>query len=197
VGGPLSRFFWRAAGAFYGAVDRLYRWWHGLEPAGELLYVGRTVWKGPPRRLADGTELSPGDPLASLHFNNRFIAADGGGAGNEAKAAAASGAMGFARSFLPAFRALARKLSEEPRWRDVVAVYAVSWIPPQAERFGFEFQRLPDGLRTRLIRWHIGNLMTAANFEAGRRRRGRLWPMEILLSRRLLLENFLRERPSG
>ncbi len=189
MGAALSRALWRLASRFYRVLDVLYRRWHRLEPVGKLLYVGRGVHRGEPRRLADGTEVAPGDAIGTLHFDNQFIAGESGAADS----AAASG-IRFARRFFPAFKALARRASEDPGWSDLVAFHAVGWFPPHGERYGFEFSRLPPGRRARWLRWHISNLVMAFNPEAGRRERQRLWPMEIWLSRRQLLESFLERR---
>lgn len=185
MGGDLSRLLWRSAAPLLELVDRLYHRRHHLEPIGELLWVGRSLWSGPRRVLADGTEVAPGDPIVTTHFNNQLIAAESGAA-----ASAAASGMRFARRFFPAYRALARKLRDEPGWQDAVAVYAVGWFPPHGERFGFEFEPLPDGPRTRWLRWYIGLVITVSNPEAGRRERRRLRPMSIWLSRRRLLESF-------
>ena len=89
---------------------------------------------------------------------------------------------------------LAKRVSEDPAWRDIVAVHHIGLIPPHGERFGFEFERLPDGPRARWILWHSRNLMMAANPRAARRERERLWPMEVWLSRGRLLSSFLKDR---
>lgn len=188
MGGALNRLRWRLAGRLYGAIDRLYRRGYRLERVGKLLWVRLDVWRGAPRRLGDGTEVGIGDQILRLHLDNQLIAAESG----SAETPAASG-LRFARRFFPAYRALARRVSEDADWGRAVAVHHIGWIPPHGERFGFEFERLPDGWRARWIRWHMTNLMMVANPEAGRRERQRLWPMEIWLSRGRLIASFLEE----
>ena len=56
-------------------VDELYRLRHALQQVGPILLVGRDRYSGPVRRFPDGTELRPGDPLGTLHFDNARIAA--------------------------------------------------------------------------------------------------------------------------
>ncbi len=165
----------------------MYRRLHRLEPVGRLLWIGRSVYHGPRRTLADGTVVEPGARIDTLHFDNQFLGDESGAA----ESAAASG-IRFARSFFPAFRELARRADQDPGWRSVAAFRGVGWFPPHGEKFGFEYQRLPDGARTRWLRWHIANLVSAYNPAAGRRERARLWPMEIWLSRRRLLDSFRR-----
>lgn len=193
MGAPLSRLSWRAAGRFYALVDLAYRRWHRLEQVGGILYAGRTVWRGERRRLEDGTEVAPGDPILRLHLNSRLAAAAAAGAGS-----AAGSGLRFVRRFVPACRALAIRVSEDPVWREIVAVHAVGWISPYVgERWGFEFERLPGGLRTRLARWHMGNLLAAADSPDHRRGQPPPWPMAVWISRRRLFEQFLEEGPPG
>lgn len=191
MGALLSRLLWRAAGPLFALVDHLYRRWHRLERVGQILYAGRVRWGGAPRRLADGTDVRPGDPILRLHLDSQLAAADAAGAGSSAGVG-----RRFARRFLPACAQLARRLREDDGWRDVVAIRGVAWIGPYVgERWGFEFERLPDGLQTRLIRWHMGNLLAVA--AAGGQRGERPWPFEVWISRRRLCETFLgREGPA-
>jgi hypothetical protein len=186
MGSALRRLIWRAAAPVYALADRVYRRWHRLEEVGGILLAGRTVWRGARRRLEDGTEIAPGDAILQLHLNGQRVAGDGAGAGSPA----ATG-LRFVRRFVPACRDLARRLSEDPGWHDVVAVHAVGWITPYVgERWGFEFERLPGGLRTWFIRWHMGNLLAAADRQGHRRGRQRPWPMDVWMSRRRLCERF-------
>ncbi len=189
MGASLSRLMWRAAAPVYEVSDRAYRRWNRLEEVGGIFYAGRATWRGAGRRLEDGIEVNPGDPILRLHLNSQLAASDGA----EAASPAAAG-IRFVRRFVPGCQALARRVSEDPGWRDVVAVHGVGWISPYVgERWGFEFERLPDGLKTRLIRWHIGNLLAAADRAGHRRGHPRPWPMHVWMSRRRLCERFLDE----
>ena len=189
MGSTLSRLMWRIAAPINAVVDRAYRRWHRLEEVGGIFYAGRDTWRGARRRLEDGTEVAPGDPILQLHLNGRLVASDGRGSGS----AAATG-LRFVRRFVPGCQALARRVSEDPVWGDVVAIHAVGWISPYVgERWGFEFERLPKNLRTRLIRWHMGNLLASADHQGHRRGRPRPWPMDVWMSRRRLCERFLTE----
>lgn len=181
MGTSLSRLLWRAVAPLYALADRAYRRCYRLEEVGGILYVGRARWRGRRRRLADGTEVAPGDAILKLHLNSQ-MAAEGSGAGSPAGAG-----RRFARRFLPACAALARRLETDPGWRDVVAIHGVGWIGPYVgERWGFEFERLPDGLKTRWIRLHMTGLLTVADPRSGWREVP--WPYEIWISRRRLRE---------
>ena len=191
MGASLSSLLWRAAAPLYAWVDRIYRRWNRLEQVGEILFVGRTHWRGPRRRLEDGTEVQPGATILRLHLNNQLAAAAASAAGTPTGVG-----RRFARRFLPACTALARRLRDDADWRDVVAVQGVAWIGPYVgERFGFEFERLPGGLKTRFIRWHMASLLAVADPDGGRH--AQPWPFEIWISRRRLCAQFLAERESS
>ncbi|MFQ5350098.1 MAG: hypothetical protein ACE5EG_06630 [Thermoanaerobaculia bacterium] len=189
MGGTLSRLIWRLARPLYALLDRAYRRWHRLERVGDIFHVGRETWRGAERRLEDGTALAPGDTVLRLHLDGALAAAESAGG----ESAAATGRR-FARRFLPACRALARRLSDDPRWGDIVAVHTVSWVSPYVgEYWGFEAERLAGGLRNRVIRWHIGNLLAAAEGQDHRRGQPRPWPVALWISRRRLCERYLDE----
>lgn len=192
MGSALSRMFWRLAGRLYGWLDRAYRRWHRLERVGGIFHVGRELWRGAGRRLEDGTEVAPGDAILRLHLDGELAAAVSAGGGSPA----ATG-MRFARRFLPACRDLARRVEEDPAWRDVVAIHSISWVSPYvSEPWGFEAERLADSPKTRLIRWHMGNLLAAAAGQGHRRGLPRPWPVALWISRRRLRQRYLTEPAS-
>ncbi len=189
MGRALSRLVWRLARPLYGLLDRAYRRWHRLERVGGIFHVGRESWRGAARRLEDGTLVAPGDAILRLHLDGELAAAGSAGADS-----AAGTGLRFARRFVPACGALAGRMRDDPGWRDVVAVHTVSWISPYvAEHWGFEAERLAGGLGTRLIRWHMGNLLAAAAGRGFRRRQARPWPVALWISRRRLCERYLGE----
>ncbi len=190
MGSALSGLWWRLAAPAYALVDRAYRRWHRLERVGGIFHVGPARWRGARRRFEDGTVLAPGDTILRIHLDSELAAAESAGG----KSVAATG-LRFARSFVPACRALARRVSEDPGWGDVVAIHTVSWISPYVcEHWGFEAERLAGGLKTRFVRWHMGNLLAAA--DGHRRGRERPWPVALWMSRRRLCERYLDETPS-
>jgi hypothetical protein len=176
----------------FGLLDHAYRRWHRLERVGGILHVGRATWKGAERRLEDGTRVSRGDTVLQLHLDGRLAAAGsvGGGSG-------AGTGLRFARQFVPACRELAERLEGDPAWAGVVAAHTVSWISPYvAEHWGFEAERLERSVKTRLIRWHLGNLLAAAGGADRRGGRVRPWPVSLWISRRRLCERYLKETTS-
>ena len=182
MGGSLSRPVGRFAASAYDLADRLYRRWHRLERVGGIFHVGLETWRGAPRRLEDGTEVTRGSTIARLHLDSQAVTAGSAGAGS-----AAGAGRRVANQFVPACQALARRLGDDPRWAAVVALHGVSWISPYvSERWGFEAERLADGPRTRMLRWHLGNLLAVA----GDRRRPRPWPVAFWMSRRRLCRRY-------
>ena len=187
MGGALRRLGWRLAAPVYALVDRAYRRWHRLERVGGIFHVGRESWRGARRRLEDGTEVVPGATILRIHLDGELAAAESAGGGS-----AAGTGLRFARRYVAACRALAQRLDADPSWNDVVAVHTVSWISPYVgEHWGFEAERLADGLQARFARWHMGNLLAAA--DAHRRGRERPWPVSLWMSRRRLRERYLDE----
>lgn len=125
-------------------VDDRYHRRHGLQPIGEVLYAGRARYHGPAREFADGTRLTPGDFIGTLHFNNaRFprIEAD----------TATRAALRFARLMLESMRILADRARQDAGFADLTVYHAVSWLPPHGQRIGFITEPFPDGPRKRLI----------------------------------------------
>ena len=93
-------------------VDDLYNKRHRLQPAGEVLYVGRSRYRGPAMEFADGTRLAPGGFVGTLHFNNaRFprIEAD----------TSRRAALRFMRLMLESMHILANKARKDPLFSDL------------------------------------------------------------------------------
>jgi len=125
-------------------VDDLYHNWHRLHPVGDILYVGRSRYRGPTMELADGTRLAPGDLMGVLHFNNStFLRIE---AGTSRRVA-----LRFRRLMLESMQILADLARRDPRFSDLAVYHAVSWVGPHGQRVGFFTQPFPDGLRKRLL----------------------------------------------
>ena len=137
-----------------GWVDGLYHRWHRLQPVGEVLYVGRSRYRGPAMVFADGTRLAPGDFVGTLHFNNaRFpsIEAD----------TSRRAALRFTRLMLESLRILAERGRRDPLFAGLTVYHAVSWLRPHGKQIGFLTQPFPDGPRNRLMAAHFRLLVWA------------------------------------
>lgn len=123
-----------------GRVDALYHRWHGLQPVGEVLYVGRTRYRGPTMTFADGTQLKAGDFMGTLHFNNaRFTRME---AHTPTQAA-----FRFTRLMLESMRVLAEQGRRDPLFSELAVYHAVSWLRPHGAQIGFFTQPVPAGPR--------------------------------------------------
>jgi processive 1,2-diacylglycerol beta-glucosyltransferase len=164
-------------------VDDLYRNRHRLQPAGEVLYVGRSRYRGPAMEFADGTRLAPGDLVGTLHFNNaRFpqIEAD----------TSRRAALRFLRLMLESMHILADRARQDPMFSDLAVYHAVSWLPPHGQRIGFTTEPFPDGPRKRLIAAYFRLLVWAYAPAEQTRASARPDPTIYWLTRKELLRQF-------
>ncbi|MEK6209845.1 MAG: glycosyltransferase [Pseudomonadota bacterium] len=164
-------------------VDDLYRNRHRLQPVGEVLYVGRSWYRGPAMEFADGTRLAPGDLVGTLHFNNaRFpqIEAD----------TSRRAALRFVRLMLESMHILADRARQDPMFSDLAVYHAVSWLPPHGQRIGFITEPFPDGPKKRLIAAYFRLLVWAYAPAEQTRASARPDPTIYWLTRKELLQRF-------
>lgn len=171
-------------------VDDLYHKRHRLQPAGEVLYVGRSQYRGPAREFADGTRLVPGDLVGTLHFNNaRFPRIEA----NTSRRAA----LRFVRLMLESMHSLADKARQDPLFSDLAVYHAVSWLPPHGQRIGFITEPFPDGPRKRLLAVYFRLLVWAFAPAEQTRASARPDPTVYWLTRKELLRRFGDVRNDG
>ncbi len=164
-------------------VDRLYRWRHRLQSAGEVLLVGRSRYSGPAMAFADGTRLAAGDFIGALHFNNaRFTQLDG--------ATSRRAALRFARLMLESMRILAHQARHDPAFSDLAVYHAVSPLPPHGQRVGFITQPFPSGVKKRLLGAYFRLLVWAFAPAEQTRDSARPEPTLYWLTRQELLRQF-------
>lgn len=174
-------------------VDRVERWFerrYDIRPIGEGGYVFRFSvirHSGPLVTLADGTVISPGDPVGELHLDNRRVAA-----------LHAEGRAGFRyrREVFRLLPVLARDLETRPEYRAINAVCGASLFWAEAGLAGFENRPLAA-----FTRWWLGwweRFLLVRYHPAGRRRleQGRRTELrQLWISRRTLLERYGSRRP--
>ena len=172
-------------------VDRLERWFerrYDIRPIGEGGYVLRFSvirHRGPRVTLADGTVVSPGDPVGELHLDNRRVAA----LHTEGRAG-----LRYRREVFRLLPVLARDLETRPEYRAINAVCGASLFWAEAVLAGFENRRLPA-----FTRWWLGwweRFLLVRYHPAGRRRldQGRRTELrQLWISRRTLLERYGRD----
>lgn len=164
-------------------VDELYHRWHRLQPVGEILYVGRTRYRGPAMAFADGTRLAPGDFVGTLHFNNaRFSRLEADSSRRTA--------LGFARLMLESLRILAQRGRRDPQFAEVTVYHGVTWLSSHGKQIGFLTQPFPDGPRNRLMAAYFRLLVWAFAPAQETRAAARPEPTIYWLTREQLLSRF-------
>lgn len=169
-------------------VDGCYRLLYRLRPAGEVLYVGRSRYRGAAMEFADGTQLTPGDYIGTLHFNNaRFTQLDG--------ASNRRAALQFAHLMLESLQVLAHKARHDPAFSDLAVYHALSWLPPHGERIGFVTRPYPHGVARRLHAAYFRLLVWAYAPASKTRASARPEPTLYWITRRQLLRQFADAEP--
>ena len=111
--------------------------------------------RGQPITLEGGCEVRPGDPVIKLHFNEAWIA-------KRLWLSSGLGMVGFPRGlfyyFKDGLQLLAREV-DDGKYGGIVAVYGWTTFHAHASRLGFQVIDLPNNLRIKLARLHIGALI--------------------------------------
>jgi hypothetical protein len=170
-------------------IDRCYRRWHRLQPAGPLMLIGRTRYRGPSRRFADATTLEPGDVLGTLHFDNARLAALGAGSPT------ATG-LQFARGLFRSMRSLGELVAHDEAFRGVAVFRGIGWIRHGAE-LGLVHEPYPPGPRQRFLAWYLRLLVWAFAAEEHTAEHTHPEPTVTWLTRNVLLTRFAREGRHG
>lgn len=166
-----------------GRVDKFYHHWHDLQPVGEVLYVGRTRYRGPAMTFVDGTQLTPGDLIGTLHFNNaRFSRLE---ADSSMRAA-----LRFTRLMLESMRILAEQGRRDSASSELSVYHAVSWLKPHGAQIGFFTQPVPAGPRKYLISLYFRLLVWAFAPAQETRAKANPEPTIYWLTREQLLLHF-------
>lgn len=165
-----------------GVIDTWYSKRHRLHALGPVLYVGRSLYRGPDVMFEDGTALHDNDPVGRLHFNNASIAALGEGSLH------ATG-LRFAKLMRLSLFRLAECARSDPRFNDIGVFQGVTWIPEHGGVVGFVSKPLPRSWRTRLLSLHFRLLLWAFAPAARTRAGSAAEPRVYWLTRRALASN--------
>lgn len=186
VGAPktvaITNLPWRFARRVYLSQERLYRRVHGLQAVGELIYLGRTAYRGPGKILSDRTRINPGDPLGVIHFDNLRLAAI-----EQQPGSPRHRAFEFLRLLRGSLTLLAEKVRADSELDDIAGFRGITWMPSRGRHLGFETEPLPSGIRARWLKLHF-RLMLHAFYPEGATGRVRQ-PYIYWLTRRTLLNN--------
>lgn len=166
--------------------DGFYRVIFHLQPVNEFLFINRSVYRGPERRFADGTTLSPGDPIGVIHFNNQFMSEiqERSGKSNSGKRAA----FAFGAILIRSMHKLAQHMSRSPALMDLKVISGVTWFKAHGRQIGFEIEPLPPGRRKRLLRAHFRLLLRLLFPHLAERENSRLEPHQFWMTRNQLNE---------
>lgn len=166
------------------AFDRLYRRWHRLQAIDDFLLIEIRRWRGAGRALDEETSISPGDPVAILHFNNEYLA--------EVHERAAHGgqppSLVFGIHLIQSLQRLAGQFSRDAALADVTAITGITWFRPHGGSVGFHAEPLPHGFRNALLKFHFRILLAALFPGLARRENPRLRPHRFWLTRRQLFK---------
>ncbi|HEX2237624.1 MAG TPA: hypothetical protein VHJ19_04545 [Gammaproteobacteria bacterium] len=172
---------WRLVYGGYLLQHRIYRHVHRLQAVGELIYLGRTCYRGPSKVLSDRTRINPGDPLGIIHFDNHRLAKiehQPGSVGHRA--------IVFRRLLYCSLVTLAQRVQTDSELKDIAAFRGITWMPTGGRLFGFEAEPLPSGLRARWLQLHFRLMLHAFYPEGAAGRVGQ--PFIYWLTRRQLLD---------
>lgn len=175
---------WRAVHGGYLLQERVYRRAFGLRAIGELIYLGRTRYRGAARRLADDTRIDSGDPLGVIHFDNLRLAAIERQPGNPRHRE-----FVFLRLLRNSLAVLAQTIRVDPELKDLAGFRGVTWMPARGRHLGFQTEPMPPGLRAHWLKLHF-RLMLYAFYPETTRQASDFKPYVYWLTRRQLLQRF-------
>lgn len=168
----------------YFMYDSFYRHRHRLEAVGPILLIKEDEYTGQSRCFDDGTVLGTGQPLGILHFDNKYLLM------NTATGGRRTGLI-FREKLFSSLQELA-KAADSGKYRRIAVYTGVTWLASHGEKVGFRTEALPRNWYSRLLAFHFGMVLHAFYGRGKAGNRARQQPRRFWLTRRQLLENFLR-----
>lgn len=169
--------------AVWGVWEKAFERMSDIENLGDarsVLRIGRVVYRGIECRLKDGRVVRPGDKVGEIHFHNPQLAS-----------------LGIMRA-LPlvdrALRELAKRIVEDPRYRDIDVFFGISVAFRGTRRFGFEvvdlqFPPLRRFMAGTYLRW-VMSVYHPQGLERLSHRREELEPKGVFITRQTLLQRY-------
>lgn len=154
----LKLYAWRLLNTCYLCYDRAYRRWHKLEPVDDFLQVKKQFYQGAPQRFRDGTQVTAGDAILVLHFNNDFMARLHD---RSEQTSSRRVAWSFGKALIHSMAQLHENLQAQYAAHDIKAITGVTWFKTHGDSVGFESHPLPAGWRRWLLHWHFRLLLLA------------------------------------
>lgn len=149
---------WQLLNTSYLCYDRAYRRWHKLDPVDDFLLVKKDSYQGAPQVFRDGTRLTAGDTILTLHFNNEFMTRLHGKHGQMSSRRVA---WSFGKALIGSMKRLHKYLEAQSAKDEVKAITGVTWFKTHGDTVGFESHPLPAGWRRQLLHWHFRLLLLA------------------------------------
>lgn len=175
----LKTYAWRLLNRSYLQYDRAYRRWHKLEAVDEFLLVRKQSYHGAPQVLRDGTQLTAGDTVLDLHFNNEFMAQL---YQNNPNASSRRVVWSFGKALINSMNQLHQDLQTKYAADDIKAITGVTWFKTHGDKVGFESQPLPPGWRRWLLHWQFRLLLLALFPQLNAHRDRELLPHQFWLT---------------
>jgi hypothetical protein len=162
----------------WASWERLMLKVHPLQPiqAGGLFLYRVERYRGPGLRLADGTEITPGDAIVELHLDNRRLAAM-----RTERGYGTWRAVHRLRADLVALGSRIACGGLGP----IVAVHGVSLLGEAGAVLGFEVRELRHGWRMAFVRYFLAGIDAVYHPAGLGRLEGRplgRWPSEVWMS---------------
>ena len=187
----LKEHAWRLLNTCYRRYDRAYCRWHKLEPVGEFLQVKKEHYQGEPQVLRDGTQVTAGDPILALHFNNDYMAQLHAG---NAKASSRRVVWLFGKALISSMTQLHEDLQTHYAPYEIKAITGVTWFKTHGDIVGFESYPMPPSWRSRLLHWQFRLLLLALFPQLKAHRNSELVPHRFWLTPEQLRETIEGER---
>lgn len=149
---------WRLLNVCYLRYDRAYCRWHKLAPVDEFLYVKQTNYQGEPQVFRDGSQLTAGDAILEIHFNNEYMA---GLHANNKKASSRRVVWLFGKALVNSMTQLHQDLQTQYATYDIKAITGITWFKTHGDKAGFESYPLPANWRRWLLHWQFRLLLLA------------------------------------
>jgi len=185
--------FKRAFARAFLLYDKLVQKFLGIKPFDDQetfmkmrfrTYEGKRVL-----HLDDGREIRPGDPILELHLNNELLYKLSISARSTTQLS-----VQLIRCMQQMMPIISDRLQHDPDFQNVRALYGISLIHRNAQRFGFSLFDLPDGLFAKMTRAYLRFLLFAVHPDGKERLQMKtelLEPKIIAISREEVLKRYL------
>ncbi|GAB6929429.1 hypothetical protein JCM10914A_34120 [Paenibacillus sp. JCM 10914] len=164
-----------------------------VTPADPMLHYRKRAFTGKTVMMEDGTRLEKGDEVLELHFDNKKLFQMGSRSRTEMQLA-----IQMIRAVQKDLPALANMVMDQPEYREVKGLYAVTMISRGPEQFGFHVMDLPPGWFASSTRLYLKLLLSVihpkgqARFKEGSQM---LEPKMLMMPTDVLVDRYAEKKP--